>query len=111
MTTTTDFEAEYEQLGRNTASKCRATFVALVASKTENPRLIAAAERGRREVLSVEGIHVVVATEHTTIARVRADDGIWDVTRGHLTGWGCSCNEVGGRCAHVLAVEQLTRTS
>jgi len=100
--------AEYRQFGANTATTCRATFLTVLASKTDDPQFIAAAERGRLEVLSVEGIHVVVATEHTTIARVRADDGIWDVVRGHLTGWSCTCNEVGGRCAHVLAVEQLT---
>ncbi len=54
----------------------------------------------------VEGIHVVVATEQTVIARVRDDGGIHDVTRGHLTGWSCSCIEA-GTCSHVLAVRQL----
>ena len=108
MNTTTDLEAEYEQLGRNLAGKCRASFVTVVASKTKDPRLIEAAERGRREALAVEGIHIVVCTETTVIARVRSDDGIWDVvTRGHLTGSSCSCPEA-GPCAHVLAVQQMT---
>jgi len=44
-------EAEYHQFGQNTAHACRATFLALLAGSTEDPRLIAAAERGRREAL------------------------------------------------------------
>ena len=72
-----DLEAELVKLGRNTADRCEATFYALVAARTADPALVAAAERGRREALergswkaeSVEGIHVVVATEQTVIAR------------------------------------------
>ncbi len=110
-----DLEAELVQLGRNTADRCEATFYALVAARTADPALVAAAERGRREALeqgssraeSVEGIHVVVATEQTVIARVRDDRGIWDVTHGNRTGWSCSCIEA-GTCCHVLAVRQVT---
>jgi len=57
-------------------------------------------------VTEVEGVHVVVATERTVIARVRDDAGIWDVVRGILTGWSCSCGDLA--CCHVLAVRQLT---
>src|ERR1039458_2902093 len=55
---------------RNTADVCHATFVTLLASKTSDPQLVAAAESGRLEMLaySVAGVHIVVATEHTTIA-------------------------------------------
>jgi hypothetical protein len=109
VTTATDLEAEFYRFGQNTADVCHATFVTLLASKTKDPQLIAAAESGRLEVLadSVAGVHIVVATERTTVARVRADDGLHDVTRGHLTGWTCSCNEV-GPCCHILATQQIT---
>ena len=49
--TATDLVAEFEQLGRNLAHKCLATHVCLVHSKTSDPRLIAAADRGRRAAL------------------------------------------------------------
>jgi len=54
-----------------------------------------------------EGVHIVVRSDPTVIARVRDDAGIRDVTRGHLTGWSCSCGE-DGPCCHVLAVQQET---
>lgn len=68
-----------------------------------------------RRVLGVEaaslsefgGVHVVVATERTVIARVRDDSGIYDVTKGSASGWSCSCSEAGA-CSHVLAVRQTT---
>jgi hypothetical protein len=47
----TDLEDEFETLGRNTSTKCEATFVTIVAARTDDPVLIAAAERGRRQVL------------------------------------------------------------
>ena len=47
-----------------------------------------------------EGVHIVVRSDPTVIARVRDDAGIRDVTRGHLTGWSCSCGE-DGPCCHV----------
>jgi len=110
MTTATDLEAEFYRFGRNTADTCRATFVTLLAGRTDDPQLVAAAERGRLEVLadSVEGVHIVVATERTTIARVRDHRGVWDVTNGPVTRWTCSCPEEGGPCCHVLAVQQVS---
>ena len=48
-------------------------------------------------------VHVVTADNEVVVARVRHDDGIFDVTRGRLTGWSCSCGEDYG-CCHVLAV-------
>jgi hypothetical protein len=44
-------EAEAAQFGRNLADKCEASFVALLAAQTSDPRFVAAAERGRREAL------------------------------------------------------------
>ena len=106
-TTITDFVAEFEQLGRISAGKwCRATFLTTLAEMTTDPDLIAAAERGREEVLDA-AVHVVVATERTTIARVRDDRGIFDVTRGSASGWSCTCSEYG--CVHVAAVRQVTK--
>jgi hypothetical protein len=112
---TSEAVAEYRQFGQNTASKCRATFLTLLADRTSDPSLVAAAERGRREGLeaivdSTTGVHIVVAPQRTVIARVRDDAGIHDVTRGHHTGWFCSCSEA-GPCAHALAVQQVTEES
>jgi len=110
VTTETQTEAEFYRFGQNTASTCRATFLTLLANKTHDPQLVAAAESGRLEVLteSVEGVHIVVATEATTIARVRDHRGVWDVTNGPVTRWTCSCPEEGGPCCHVLAVQQVS---
>jgi len=55
----------------------------------------------------IEGIHIVLATGTTVIARVRDDAGIFDVTHGCVTGWWCSCSD-GYGCVHVLAVQQVT---
>ena len=51
-------------------------------------------------------VHVVVAAGGVVVARVRHDDGIFDVTRGR-SGWSCSCTQA-GNCVHVLSVRQLT---
>ncbi len=102
-----DLEADFAQLGRNLADKCLVSFCDQVAAETSDPALVAAALRGRQEVLDA-AIHVVVATERTVVARVRDDRGVWDVTRGSATGgWFCTCGEYG--CAHVAAVRQVTR--
>lgn len=103
-------DAEYHQFGRNTATTCRATFLTVLASKTHDPQLIAAAERGRREVLEVnttDAVQILIARDPVILARVRDDFGIHDVTHGSETGWRCSCAEA-GPCAHQLAVRQLT---
>jgi hypothetical protein len=55
-------------------------------------------------------VHIVVAAAHVVVARVRHDDGIFDVTRGR-SGWWCSCLDDGGPCAHVLAVRQTTEAT
>lgn len=47
----TYLEERYEQFGKNTVTKCRATFLALLHDRTTDARLIAAAERGRRAAL------------------------------------------------------------
>jgi hypothetical protein len=82
----------------------------MVAARTTDPDLVAAAERGRHEVLdamsAVDGVHIVVAMDQTVIARVRSGDGIHDVTRGHLTGWSCTCPDEA--CCHVAAIKQIT---
>jgi len=49
-------EDELYQLGANTADRCEATFRALVAARTTDPALVAAAERGRREALEADGM-------------------------------------------------------
>ena len=46
-----DLEDELVQLGHNLSDRCRVTFDALVAARTTDPALVAAAERGRREAL------------------------------------------------------------
>ena len=46
---TAELEAEFVQLGANLAHKCPATFYVLLAAHISDPRLVAAAERGRRE--------------------------------------------------------------
>ena len=51
-----DLEAEFVQLGRNLANKCRATFVVQIEAQTSDPTLLAAAERGRREVLEAGAV-------------------------------------------------------
>jgi len=103
-------EAEYRQFGANTADVCRATFLTVLASKTSDPHLVAAAESGRREVLEVnttDDVQILIARDPVILARVRDDFGIHDVTHGSETGWRCSCAEA-GPCAHQLAVRQLT---
>ena len=47
---TAELEDEFVQLGANLAHKCPATFYVLLAAHTSDPRLVAAAERGRAEV-------------------------------------------------------------
>lgn len=75
---------------------------------TDDQRLVAAAERGRREELAVDGVHLVVSTEHVTVARVCDGQGIWDVTGGPaIDGWCCSCQDMA--CHHVAAVQQVTQ--
>ena len=74
----TDFEAEYEQLGRNTAGKCQATFVTILRSKTADPRLIAAAMRGRAEVFEdgaivTDDVQILINRGPVVVARVRDD--------------------------------------
>jgi hypothetical protein len=111
MTVATEEEAA--QLGRNLAEKCEASFVALIAAQTSDPRFVAAAERGRREALAmtaVDGVHIVVSTDQSVIARVRDDAGIHDVTYGSVSGWSCSCGEP-GHCSHVLAAQQTTEAT
>jgi hypothetical protein len=39
---------------------------------------------------------------------VRNDSSVWDVRWSSSTGWDCTRSESGSRCAHALAVEQLT---
>lgn len=98
---------EASQFGRTTASKSEATFTVLLLSMTSDPDLIAAAERGRREALAMAGSVCIVHRSHyATVARVRDDAGIHDVSYGAATGWSCSCDGVDDRCAHVLALRQ-----
>jgi len=49
-------------------------------------------------------------TSNVTLAAVRDDRGVHDVHFGPLTGWSCSCGQV-GHCAHVLAAQQVTGQS
>ncbi len=117
----TDLEQEFVQLGRNLADRCWATFLTTLAEMTTDPVLVAAALRGRREARDVgvrypnadidAAVQVVVATERTTIARVRDDDGIFEVTRTSATGrWSCTCSD-GYGCVHVRAVVQTTEAT
>jgi len=51
QTPTPDLEAEFVEYGRTMSDKCEATWQLLLAAQTDDPRLVAAAERGRREAL------------------------------------------------------------
>ncbi len=55
----------------------------------------------------VGGVHIVVDNEQTTIARVRDDAGIWDVTRSTASRWECTCSDEA--CHHVASVKQVIR--
>ncbi|MGO9457609.1 MAG: hypothetical protein ACLP62_11255 [Acidimicrobiales bacterium] len=44
-------------------------------------------------------------TPTVTLASVRTGDGIFDIHHGPLTGWTCSCLELG--CTHLVAVRQM----
>lgn len=124
--------SEYWQMGAASITQTEASFLSRLLSMTSDSDSIAAAVSGRRDALGespgrsarplveiassptgeVAGVHLVVATERTVVARVRDDSGIWDVTYGPASGgWSCSCQEAGNRCAHVLAVAQVTQQS
>jgi len=60
-------------------------------------------------LLDVPDVQILWRTPGVVSASVRdGSSGVHDVRWARSTGWSCSCNEVGGRCAHVLAVERLT---
>ena len=57
--------------------------------------------------MSDGGVHIVVATGQMVVARVRDYAGIWDVTRGSVSGWQCTCSDEA--CHHVASVRQAIR--
>lgn len=62
------------------------------------------------EVDTTDDVQILRRTPDVIAASVRDGSGVWDVRwASSAGGWSCTCNEAGGRCAHVLAVEQLTR--
>lgn len=118
--TVTDFESEYRQFGRNTADRCRATFLTLLHSRTSAPHLIAAAERGRREVLEklpqhvgeasdwLDDVRIIIHRGPVIVARVRDDAGVHDVEHAAEGGWSCGTCRNEYRCVHAHVVSQVT---
>ena len=56
--------------------------------------------------LEPTSVKVLWVTPGVVLTRIRAVDGIWDVSFNRLQGWSCTCRMLG--CAHVAAVQQLT---
>ena len=99
--------SELERFGRASASRPDATFHALLASMTDDPRLVAAAMRGRRAALLEQAGDVTIRyrTSSTVSAAVRDDtEGVVDVTYSDGI-WQCGCRAQLS-CHHIAGVRQ-----